>query len=269
MKIAFIGDVVGRPGRAMIKEHLMKLRRQEGIDFVIANYENASHGFGLTAKNATEMLESGIDVMTGGNHTWDKKDILPLLESLPLLRPHNYPEGVPGTGCRIFEVAGEKLAVLNIMGHYGMPYVDNAFRCARDTVAQLKEDGIEHIFLDFHAEASSEKRGMMMLLQGQVSGIMGTHTHVGSDDLQIAHGTAYVTDIGLSGCRDNVIGMDAKVPLERFITGMAGRFEVPEKCRKILQIAIMNLEEGKCTEAFKLKIFDDGRVFRTDAWMEE
>jgi metallophosphoesterase (TIGR00282 family) len=253
----------------MIKEHLMKLRREHGIDFVIANYENASHGFGVTMKNAKELFAMGIDVMSGGNHTWDKKEIEPLLESLPLLRPHNYPEGVKGTGCRIFDVAGEKLAVLNIMGHYGMPYVDNAFRCARDSVGQLKNDGVDYIFLDFHAEASSEKRAMMMLLQGQVSGIIGTHTHVGSDDFQIAKGTAYMTDIGLSGCRDNVIGMDSKVPLERFITGVSGRFEVPEKCRKILQIAIMNLEEGKCIEAFKLKIFDDGRVFRTDAWIEE
>lgn len=269
MKIAFIGDIVGRPGRVMIKEHLKRLRREYGIDLVIANYENASHGFGLTLKNAQELLDSGIDVMTGGNHTWDKKDILPLLDSLPLLRPHNYPEGVPGSGCRIVEVGGEKLAVLNIMGHYGMPYVDNAFRCARDTVAHLRNEGIEHIFLDFHAEASSEKRAMLMLLQGQVSGIIGTHTHVGSDDLQIAQGTAYLTDIGLSGCRDNVIGMDSNVPLERFLTGMAGRFEVPEKCRKILQIAIMTFDEGKCTDAFKLKIFDDGRVIRTDAWMEE
>ncbi len=269
MKIAFIGDIVGRPGRSMIKEHLMKLRREHGIDFVIANYENASHGFGITLKNAQELLNTGIDVMSGGNHTWDKKDVLPLLDSLPMLRPHNYPLGVPGSGCKIFYVAGEKLAVLNIMGHYGMPYVDNAFRCARDTVASLKNEGVNHIFLDFHAEASSEKRAMLMLLAGEVSGIIGTHTHVGSDDFQIANGTAYLTDIGLSGCRDNVIGMDSKVPLERFITGVSGRFEVPEKCRKILQIAIMNLEEGKCTEAFKLKIFDDGRVFRTDAWIEE
>jgi 2',3'-cyclic-nucleotide 2'-phosphodiesterase len=269
VKIAFIGDIVGRPGRSMIKEHLMKLRREHGIDFVIANYENASHGFGVTMKNAQELLGMGIDCMSGGNHTWDKKDILPLLESLPMLRPHNYPSGVPGTGCKIFKVAGEKLAVLNIMGHYGMPYVDNAFRCARDTVESLRNDGVEHIFLDFHAEASSEKRAMMMLLAGEVSGIIGTHTHVGSDDFQILGGTAYLTDIGLSGCRDNVIGMDAKVPLERFTTGVSGRFEVPEKCRKILQIAIMTLEEGKCTEAFKLKIFDDGRVFRTDAWCEE
>jgi hypothetical protein len=253
----------------MIKEYLRKLRTQYEIDFVIGNYENASHGFGLTLKNAQELLSTGIDVMTGGNHTWDKKEILPLLESFPLLRPHNYPTGVAGSGCRIFEVAGEKLAVLNIMGHYGMPYVDNAFRCARDTVAQLKNDGIEHIFIDFHAEASSEKRAMMMMLQGEVSAIIGTHTHVGSDDFQISKGTAYLTDIGLSGCRDNVIGMDAAVPIERFLTGVSGRFEVPEKCRKILQIAIMNLEEGKCTEAFKVKIFDDGRIHRTDAWIEE
>jgi len=269
VKIAFIGDIVGRPGRSMIKEHLSKLRREHGIDFVIANYENASHGFGVTLKNAQELIGMGIDCMSGGNHTWDKKDILPLLETLPLLRPHNYPEGVKGTGCKVFDVAGEKLAVLNIMGHYGMPYVDNAFRCARDTVAHLKNDGVNHIFLDFHAEASSEKRAMMMLLQGEVSGIIGTHTHVGSDDFQIAKGTAYLTDIGLSGCRDNVIGMDSKVPLERFITGVSGRFEVPEKCRKILQIAIMTFDEGKCTEAFKLKIFDDGRAFRSDAWCEE
>lgn len=269
MKIAFIGDIVGRPGRSMIKEHLQKLRREHGIDFVIANYENASHGFGVTMKNAQELFAMGIDCMSGGNHTWDKKEIEPLLETLPLLRPHNYPEGVKGTGCRIFDVAGEKLAVLNIMGHYGMPYVDNAFRCARDTVASLKNDGMDHIFLDFHAEASSEKRAMLMLLQGEISGIIGTHTHVGSDDFQISNGTAYLTDIGLSGCRDNVIGMDSKVPLERFITGVSGRFEVPEKCRKILQIAIMTLEEGKCTEAFKLKIFDDGRVYKTDAWVEE
>lgn len=269
MKIAFIGDIIGRPGRTIIKERLKKIRLEYGIDFVIANYENASHGFGVTIKNAQELLTYGIDCMSGGNHTWDKKEILPLLETSSMLRPHNYPDGVAGTGCRIYHVAGDKLAVLNIMGHYGMPYVDNAFRCARDTVERLKNDGIHHIFVDFHAEASSEKRAMMMLLQGEVSGIIGTHTHVGSDDFQIVHGTAYLTDIGMSGCRDNVIGMDAKVPLDRFLTGVSDRFEVPEKCKKILQIAIMTLEEGKCIEAFKLKIFDDGRLFRTNAWLEE
>ncbi len=269
MKIAFIGDIVGRPGRVMIKEHLKRLREAHGIDFVIANYENASHGFGLTTKNAKELFNAGIDVMTGGNHTWDKKEIIPLLDALELLRPHNYPEGVPGTGCKVYSVGDERLAVLNIMGHYGMPYVDNAFRCAQQAVEQLENEGVKHIFLDFHAEVTSEKRAMMMMLQGRVSGIIGTHTHVGTDDFQIANGTAYMTDMGLTGCRDNVIGMDAKVPVERFLTGMPGRFEVAEKCKKILQMAVMELEEGRCVRAFKVKSFDNGKEIITEAWSED
>jgi len=268
MKIAFIGDIVGRPGREMLKQFLPKLREDESLDFVIANYENASHGFGLTMKNAKELFSYGIDVMTGGNHTWDKKDIIPLLDSLEILRPHNYPDGVPGEGCRVYDIAGEKLAVLNLMGHYGMPYVDNAFRCAKKCVENLHDDGVDNIFLDFHAEATSEKRGMMMLLEGSVSGIIGTHTHVGSDDFQISEGTAYLSDIGLTGCRDNVIGMDKKVPLEQFLTGMKGHFDIPKKCKKILQIAIMEIEDGICSKAYKLKIFDDGKSFKSEAWKE-
>jgi len=269
VKIAFIGDIVGRPGRSMIQEHLTRLKAQENIDFVIANYENASHGFGLSSKNAKELLAAGIDVMTGGNHTWDKKDILPLLERQEFLRPHNYPEGVPGTGCKVYEVCGEKLAVINLMGHYGMPFTDNVFRKAKETVHTLKSEGLKHIFIDFHAEASSEKRAMLMLLQGEVSGLMGTHTHVGTDDLQISQGTAYLSDIGLTGCRDNVIGMDAAVPLDRFLRGMPGRFDVPKVCKRILQMAVMELKAGHCTRAYKLKQFDDGRVLVTEAWKED
>ncbi len=269
MKIAFIGDIVGRPGRDMVKAHLLEIRDKYGVDFVIANYENASHGFGLTSKNADELKSYGIDCMTGGNHTWDKKDIIPLFETHELLRPHNYPQEVAGTGCKVYEIGDDKLAVLNLMGHFSMPYVDNAFRCAKDTVDSLKQNGIDNIFIDFHAEATSEKRAMMMLLQGEVSGIIGTHTHVSSDDFQIAEGTAYLSDIGLTGCRDNVIGMDKKVPLKQFLTGMKGHYDIPKKCKKILQIAIMDFSEGCCREAFKLKYFDDGRVIRTDAWVEE
>ncbi|QOP41774.1 TIGR00282 family metallophosphoesterase [Sulfurimonas marina] len=269
MKIAFIGDIIGRPGRDMIQKHLPKIKEEYGVDFVIANYENASHGFGLTTKNCGELFSFGVDVMTGGNHTWDKKDILPLLEEDNLLRPDNYPEGVVGTGCGVYDVSGEKLAVLNIMGHYGMPYVDNAFRCAQKRVEELHDKGIKNIFVDFHAEATSEKRAMMMLLQGKVSGIIGTHTHVSSDDFQIANNTAYLTDMGLTGCRDNVIGMDAKQPLKQFLTGLKGHFDIPKKCKKILQIAIMDLNDGKCIEAFKLKVFDNGNVIKTDAWIEE
>ncbi|QOP45165.1 TIGR00282 family metallophosphoesterase [Sulfurimonas paralvinellae] len=269
MKIAFIGDIVGKPGRDMLQKHLPTLKEQEGIDFVIANYENASHGFGLTLKNCNELFSYGVDVMTGGNHSWDKKDILPLFDSHELLRPHNYPDELAGTGCKVYDVCGEKLAILNLMGHYGMPYTDNAFRCAEESVNALREDGIYNIFVDFHAEATSEKRAMLMLLEGRVSGIIGTHTHVSTDDFQIVAGTAYMTDIGLTGCRDNVIGMDKKVPLQQFLTGMKGHFDIPKKCKKILQMAVMELEEGKCTSAFKLKILDDGRTLKSEAWLED
>ena len=268
LTLAFIGDIVGRPGRSMVKEHLKNLREEFGVDFVIANYENASHGFGLTSKNAIELFNAGIDVMTGGNHSFDKKEIIPLFETMELLRPHNYPDAMPGTGVKMYEVNGTKLGVLNIMGHYTMPMVDNPFICAEKSVAKLKDEGAEAIFMDIHAEASSEKRAMMMMFQGEISGIIGTHTHVGTDDFQIAEGTAYMSDIGLTGCRDNVIGMEAKVPLQRFLTGVGGHFNVPDKCKKIFQIAIMNLEDGKCVSAKKLKIFDDGRRLETEAWQE-
>jgi len=269
MRIAFIGDIVGSPGREMLKTHLLKMRKEYSIDFVIANYENASHGFGLTAKNANELISYGVDCMTGGNHSWDKKDILPLLDSHEILRPHNYPDEVNGTGCKVYEVAGEKLAVLNLMGHYSMPMSDNAFRKAEATVTSLDEEGIKNIFIDFHAEATSEKRGMMMLLKGRVSGIIGTHTHVSTDDLQIVEGTAYLTDIGLTGCRDNVIGMDEKVPLKQFLTGIKGHFDIPKRCKKILQIAIMDFSKGECVNAYKLKQFDDGTLIKSDAWIEK
>ncbi|NCO01354.1 MAG: YmdB family metallophosphoesterase [Epsilonproteobacteria bacterium] len=268
MRVLFIGDIVGNPGREMIKSHLKRIKEEHAVDFVIANYENASHGFGLTAKNANELVACGIDVMSGGNHTWDKKDILPLLDSHEILRPHNYPSEVPGTGCKVYEVLGEKLAVLNLMGHYAMPYTDNAFRCALTTVEALHAQGVKNIFIDFHAEATSEKRAMLLLLQGKVSGIIGTHTHVSTDDFQIVEGTAYLTDIGLSGCRDNVIGMDEKVPLKQFLTGIKGHFDIPKKCKKVLQVAIMDFSDGVCSNAFKLKYFDDGRVIETKAWME-
>ncbi len=268
MTIAFIGDIVGRPGRSMIREHLKRLREEHAIDFVIANYENASHGFGLTLKNANELFTYGIDVMTGGNHTWDKKEIMPLFDTLELLRPHNYPKELPGTGLKVYEVNGERLAVMNLMGHFSMPHTDNVFRLAQQSVSQLRDEGVEHIFIDFHAEASSEKRAMFVMLQGSISAMIGTHTHIGSDDFQIVRGSAYLSDIGLSGCRDNVIGMDAKVPIQRFLTALPGHFDVPKQCKRILQMAVMTLESGRCVDAMKIKCFDDGREIITPAWHE-
>jgi len=269
MKIAFIGDIVGRPGREMLKEYLLEIKKEYEVDFVIANYENVSHGFGMTPKNANEIVSYGVDCMTGGNHSWDKKEIKTLFDTHEILRPHNYPDSVEGTGCKIYDIAGEKLAVLNLMGHYSMPYCDNAFSNAKNTVETLHNDGIKNIFIDFHAEATSEKRGMMMLLQGKVSAIIGTHTHVSTDDFQISQGTAYLSDMGLTGCRDNIIGMDKKAPLKQFFTGLKSHFDVPKKCKKILQMVILDINDGKCLRAFKLKQFDDGRVIKSDAWIEE
>jgi len=268
MRIAFIGDIIGRPGRSIIKENLKTFKEKHQIDFVIANYENASHGFGLTPKNAAELFNAGIDVMTGGNHTWDKKEIHGMFDKYEILRPHNYPEEVSGTGCKVYEVAGEKLAVLNLMGHYGMPMVENPFRVASKTIEDLEEEGVKNIFIDMHAEATAEKRALLMMFKSRVSVIAGTHTHVGTDDLQIDEGTGYLTDIGLTGCRDNVIGMDAKVPIQRFMTGLPGRFDIPEKCKAVLQIVVFDISEGKCSNAFKIKKFNDGREFLTEAWID-
>ncbi|MDX9813157.1 MAG: TIGR00282 family metallophosphoesterase [Sulfurimonadaceae bacterium] len=268
MKLAFIGDIVGSPGREMLKEHLKKIKTEYSIDVVVANYENASHGFGLTSQNAKELFGYGVDIMSGGNHTFDKKDILPLLEDSRVLRPHNYPDEVAGSGCRVYDVAGEKLAVINLLGHYAMPVLENCFKAALKCVDELHSKGVKNIFVDFHAEATSEKRAMMMLLQGKVSGIIGTHTHVGTDDFYIYDGSAYLSDIGLSGCRDNVIGMDKDSPLQYFLSGVKSHFDIPKKCKKILQIAILDIEDGRCKDAIKLKVLDDRRVFKTEAWHE-
>ncbi|WP_456485867.1 TIGR00282 family metallophosphoesterase [Hydrogenimonas sp.] len=260
MKIGFIGDIVGRPGRAMVRRYLSQLRQSEELDFVIGNYENASHGFGLTEKNAHELFRAGFDVMTGGNHTWDKKEIKGLLESLPLLRPINYPDGVPGRGVQISEVHGERLAVVNIMGHFAMPMVDNPFIAASRIVDSLEKEGVDHIFIDMHAEATSEKRALLMMLRERVSAIVGTHTHVGTDDLVIDRGCAYVSDVGLTGCRDNVIGVDSKVPIERFMTGLPGRFDVPDKCKSILQMVVIHIESGRAIHAKKIRVYSEGDI---------
>lgn len=267
MRIAFIGDIVGRPGRKIIKEYLSKIRTEYNIDFVIANGENASHGFGLTIKNCDELLKAGIDVITGGNHSFDKKkEMFVLLETQNVLRPDNYPPGVPGSGLKIFEVNGEKLAVINLMGQFCMPTVENPFNWGRKLVDDLKEQGIKNIFIDFHAEATSEKRIIFMMLKGEVSSICGTHTHVGTDDLQIMNGTSYLTDIGLTGCRDNVIGMDKKVPISKVTTGLGGHFEVPNSCKSILQIMVTDIEDGKAVNSFKLKkLCDKQELIKTDA----
>ena len=259
MKIAFIGDIVGRPGRKIIKDKLEKLIDEHSIDCVIANGENVSHGFGLTVKNCDELMSYGINIITGGNHSWDKKkEILSLLETHNVIRPANYPNEVPGDGYKILDINGEKLAVVNLMGLFAMPQVLNPFTYAIELVDKLKEDGINHIFIDFHAEASAEKRTLMQILQGKVSAICGTHTHVGTDDLEITNGTFYVTDLGLTGCRDNVIGMDSKVPIKKALTGLGGHFDIPKSCKTIMQIVIIDIDkDGKSNDAIKIKLYNN------------
>jgi metallophosphoesterase (TIGR00282 family) len=259
MRVAFIGDIIGRPGRVHIKKELKKIRETYGIDFIIANGENVSHGFGLTSENANELFKAGVDILTGGNHTWDKKkDILALLQNAPVLRPHNYPNGVEGTGLKIIELNGFKIAILNLMGLYGMPQVTNPFIVAQEVVEQLHNDGIKHIFVDFHAEATAEKRVMFELLKGKVSAICGTHTHIGTDDYEVAQGTFYVTDIGLTGCRDNVIGMDSYVPIKKALTGIGGHFDIPNHCKTIFQLVVVDVDDdGKAIDGMKLKFFSD------------
>ncbi len=267
MKIGFIGDIVGRPGRKIIKHNLENLRSQYNIDVVIANGENASHGFGLTVKNANELFNCGIDVITGGNHSWDKKkDILALLETKPVLRPDNYPKDVPGTGVLKLNINGKTLAIINLMGLYTMPQVLNPFTHILEVVESLEQEGIKHIFIDFHAEVTAEKRILMQMLKGRVSAICGTHTHVGTDDLEITDGTFYVTDVGLTGCRDNVIGMDSYVPIQKALTGLGGHFDVPNSCKSIMQMIVVELDEvGSAIDGFKLKLYDDKDVLISKA----
>jgi len=258
LKIAFIGDIVGRPARKIIKENLKNFINKYNIDYVIANGENASHGFGLGVKNCDELRGYGIDMLTGGNHSFDKKsDMLTLLEQKKVLRPDNYPSEVPGSGLAIVTVNGEKLAIVNLMGVFTMPMVLNPFIHAKNLILKLKEEGIKNIFVDFHAEASSEKRILFMMLKGKISALCGTHTHVGTDDLQISDNTCYLSDIGLTGCRDNVIGMDKKMPIYRAMTGLNGHFEVPNTCKSILQMLVVELNEGKAIDAFKIKKYCD------------
>lgn len=262
MRFGFIGDIVGRIGREQVARYTKKAKSIYNLDIIIANGENASHGFGLGAKSIQELQTSGVDIFTGGNHTWDKKEIIAFLalENSHILRPHNYPKGVVGSGIYRGNVRDEKFAVVNLMGHFGMPQCDNAFICARDTIEVLHSEGIENIIVDFHAEATSEKRAMFMMLKGKIAAIFGTHTHIGTDDLEIFENTFGVSDVGMSGARESVIGMECEEPINRFLTGIPSRLSVPQKSGipSIFQMIICEINKGKCIEAFKIKALDNG-----------
>ncbi len=223
MLILMIGDIVGQPGRRALRRFLPGLRQEYGLDLVVANGENAAGGFGLTLAIAQELLDSGINILTSGNHIWAQKEIIPYLDDdLPVLRPLNYPPGVPGRG---YIIAG-KTMVVNLMGRTFMNTLDCPFRAMDRLLAE-----IEHkppvIIVDFHAEATSEKMALGRYLDGRVSAVLGTHTHVGTIDTQLLPlGTAYVTDVGMTGPLDSVIGDDAESVIRRFLTGMPHHLSV-------------------------------------------
>jgi len=218
-----IGDIVGRPGRQAIHEFLPGLRQQYGLDLVIANAENVAGGFGLTVDTARELLNDGVNVLTSGNHIWAQKQIIPYLDGdMPILRPLNYPSGVSGRG---YLITG-KTMVVNLIGRTFMSNYDCPFRAMDKLLAELKSKP-PVIIVDFHAEATSEKVALGRYLDGRVSAVLGTHTHVGTTDAQILpKGTAYVSDIGMTGPLDSVIGDDAEAAIERFLTRMPHRLSV-------------------------------------------
>jgi len=227
MNILFIGDIVGRPGRELVRRGLRGLVQHHDVDLVIANVENAAAGFGLTRDIGDSLVDAGVDVMTSGNHIWDKKEVLEYMPAEPrLLRPANYPAGAPGRGSYVAQTGdGRAVGVVNIMGRVFMLQIDDPF-----AVVLREIEAIRHrtrvIIVDFHAEATSEKTAMGWHLDGKVTAVLGTHTHVQTADERILpHGTAYLTDAGMTGPHDSIIGMDKEPSLARFLTGMPVKFE--------------------------------------------
>ncbi len=228
IKILFFGDIVGRVGRNAVIQYLSELSEKNQMpDFVIANVENASHGFGLTSKNYNELADAGINCMTSGNHIWDKKDIFSIFEnSNILLRPYNYEKSVCGEGLKYFEVNGYKIAVLNFLGRVFMQPLDSPFEIMKEKIKEIRNI-TPNIIIDFHAEATAEKICFAKFCSELgVSAVFGTHTHVQTADEQILSNMAYITDVGFCGSIDSVIGMDYNVSLKRVLTHLPYRYEV-------------------------------------------
>lgn len=227
MKILFIGDVVGKAGRTAVKAILPELAARYEIDFIIANGENLAGGFGITEKVASEIFNAGIHVITTGNHVWDKKEALTYTaKESRVLRPLNYPPGVPGSGSVIQIVNGRKIAVMNVSGRVFMSNMDCPFRTSENEIKRLRE-ATDIIIVDFHGEATSEKLAYGYFVDGKVSAVVGTHTHVQTSDEKILKaGTAYITDVGMTGPADSIIGVEKEQVIERFLLQIPQRFEI-------------------------------------------
>jgi len=260
IRILFIGDVMGGPGRRAVEAHVEGLVDRERIDFVIANIENIAGGFGLTAKVLQELEGLPVDVWTSGNHVWDKKEGVPLLDAHPsLLRPANYPDGNPGRGWCVEETAaGVPVAVINLQGQALMAPIDNPFRVADRVLEEirLKHEALRIIVVDMHAEATSEKQAIGWYLDGRVTAVLGTHTHVPTADERILPaGTAFQTDVGMTGPYESVIGMRPDKVIERFLLGTPRSFE-PAKRDVQLRGAIVDADEetGRALAIRRLRV---------------
>lgn len=257
MNILFIADIVGKPGRWAVSQLLPDLLETHQVDFTIANVENAAGGFGLTKEIARKIHTYGVDCLTSGNHIWDRKDIYPYLhEDQRILRPANYPPDVPGRGGAIFETkAGEKVGVLNIQGRVYIKEIDCPFRVADREIEKLKEE-TKVIIVDLHAEATSEKIALGWHLDGRVSAVLGSHTHVQTaDDVILPNGAAYITDAGMTGSHDSVIGFNKEDALARFLLQIPRRFTMARKdvkfCGALVQI---DPQTGKGIKIQRIKI---------------
>lgn len=245
MKILFLGDVMGRPGREAMKRDLPGLRKKHGLDLVIANAENASGGLGLTAKTATELFSLGADLLSSGNHIWKHKEIYQYLRREPrLIRPGNYPEGAPGSGLIVYENGrGPAVALMNLLGRTYLDSVDCPFRKADELLEQVP-DQVRVRVVDFHAEATSEKKALAYYLEGRVSAVLGTHTHVQTNDARVLPGgTAAVTDVGMCGVQESVLGMDKDIIVARFLDRLPKRFNLA-KGNPVLQGALLDVDEA-------------------------
>jgi metallophosphoesterase (TIGR00282 family) len=259
MNVLFIGDIMGEPGRRVILKHLSKVIQEHQIDLVVGNGENAAGGFGITQDVAEDLFDLGLSVITLGNHAWDKREALEYLQKEQrVIRPANYPDGVPGKGtCVVETVHGERLGILQLMGRVFMPMVDCPFRVAERELAQLTTQ-THCIIVDMHAETTSEKMAMGYFLDGKVSAVLGTHTHVQTADEQILpQGTGYLTDVGMTGPVQSVIGMKPNLVIQKFLTQLPRRFEVATG-PSVLSAAVLNLNHatGKTTHITRLRVFE-------------
>ncbi len=243
MKILAVGDIVGEIGLNKLKELLPNIIEKENIDFTIVNAENTSGGMGLTIKDFNTLLKLPIDIMTMGNHTWGKKDIFAFIDNPKLIRPANYSKGVQGKGYQICNCKNKKIAVINLIGRTDMNVLsENPFTVAEELVNKLNKEA-DAILVDFHAEATAEKIAMKYFLDGKVSAIFGTHTHVQTADEEVTeNGTGYITDIGMTGPKKSVIGMDVKVSIKRFVTSLPERYKLAEG-EAILNACVFELDD--------------------------